>query len=95
MAPTLAPVRCPTPDALQIDPNVTHWVCDIHEDLAICGEELAGAEWDQESDPDEPPDCPLCVLADEQGIDCAIPGCPGRRGLIRSLIHRLSGGRRV
>lgn len=69
----------PRPDAIdveQVENNLAHYVCDIHEDVALCGANLEDA-----GEPfldDTPPGCPLCVLAWESGVECAIPGCPGQ-----------------
>lgn len=44
--------------------------------------------------PDEAIDCPLCAAAMARGTDCVVSRCPGYRGPLRSLVYRLTGGRR-
>lgn len=74
------------------DDDLIHIVCDIHDDLALCGEVIPGDRFTDDDDPG--PVCPLCGLGEDEGVPCVVPGCPGYRPAWRRLVHKLSGGRR-
>jgi hypothetical protein len=57
-------------------PEVCHlWCCD--ENVAMCGLDISGERYDLDG---EDPDCPLCAIADEEGLPCPVPGCRGDAG---------------
>lgn len=67
--------------------RLTHYICDIHTDLALCGEQLrpGGSIFDNSEDAG----CPLCREVWESGANCVIPDCPGvHRSRIRRWIER-------
>jgi hypothetical protein len=76
-------------DAAQVEDDLVHLVCDFHEDLALCGEEIPGDDF--ADDDDDARECPLCGLLDEMGAVCALPDCDGTRP---SILRRLLRGRR-
>lgn len=84
-APTLAPpIPAPaTPAPEDGDQDAVHlWCC--HEDVAMCGEDLADADVaDRELEEDEL--CVFCVLALREDLPCPVPGCTPRSRFSRWL----------
>jgi hypothetical protein len=62
------------PSAGNDDPEVDHLTC-CDDDIAMCGEDLSGAEWCES--PGDRPVCPLCALVAEDGLPCPVKGCEG------------------
>lgn len=54
------------------DDVIRHLVC-CDDDVAMCGEDLAGVAWDLTCRPEL--DCALCVLVAAEGMPCPAAGC--------------------
>jgi hypothetical protein len=58
------------------EPDLQHVIC-CDDDLAMCGKDVTGEIWASDEEASE--FCPLCFLAEEQGLPCPVPGCPAGR----------------
>lgn len=55
------------------DGEINHiWCC--RPEVTLCGADLSG-HGDHDDDCAHPV-CPLCTLADKDGLPCPVPGCP-------------------
>ena len=54
------------------DPYHHLYCCD--PDTALCGLDVSGYA---DNPDDDAPLCPLCALADDEGLPCPVPGCEG------------------
>jgi hypothetical protein len=69
--------RPDSPAASGADDDRCHLYC-CNENVALCGTDLT----DYEDDCGDPGHviCPLCALADAEGLRCPVPGCRGGDG---------------
>jgi hypothetical protein len=77
-----------------IEEDLDHVVCEIHDQVALCGTtfDFPGSE---EYEDGEDPTCPLCEYAWEQGRRCgADRSCRGYRTRLDRFLHRITGGGR-
>jgi hypothetical protein len=51
------------------------WCCD--EDIAMCGEDITGHPQCPHDGIENCIVCPMCGLAEDEGLPCPVPGCPG------------------
>jgi hypothetical protein len=58
------------------DDDYTHVTC-CDPDVGMCGADLSGGEWQDDSADVE---CPLCAIADAEALPCGDPYCPDRDG---------------
>jgi hypothetical protein len=56
--------------AASADDDIIHTVC-CDPDLAMCGEDVTGADWVYNPDRD----CALCKIVEVSGLPCPVTGC--------------------
>lgn len=74
--PELLVADRPAPGGPDADDPFHHLYC-CDENLALCGADLSGTEETGDCDEATCPVCPLCAIADEEGMRCPVPGCTG------------------
>lgn len=90
---TVEPAVRPTLDIDQVEEDLDHVVCEIHDLIALCGEtfDFPGSV---ECDDDEDTTCPMCADAWNSGVVCITEtGCPGYRTTWQRFVHKVTGGR--
>jgi hypothetical protein len=65
----------PAPVTAGAADDLTHVTC-CDDNVAMCGENVSGQRWVDDS---EETTCPICAWAEEADLACTIPGCPGLR----------------